>query len=379
LAASDDATPGEGRVAVLSHRHWQDAYGAASDALGSVLRVNGEPLTVVGVAPPGFEGTTPGFRADVFVPLALAGLLQPQMASDFEDRRSYWVYAFGRLAPGATREDAEAALNLPYARLLEDIEVPLNTDLDAQRLAEFKAKRLVLSDGARGQSRTAQQAARPLALLSAVAALVLLIACLNIANLLLARGAARAGEFALRASIGASRGRLVRQLLLESALLAVLGGLASLPLAALLASGLVAWMPAGTLDGFDVRLDGAALRFAALVSLGTVLLFGLFPALQLGRSQPIAALRGESGQSASRGGNRFRASLAITQVALSMASLALAGLFAKSLLNLAAEDLGMQVERMVVFSVSAERQGYDAERPARCSSASRRGWPACRA
>lgn len=361
IVAADDATPGEGRVAVLSHRHWRDAWGGRADAVGSVLKVNGEALTVVGVAPPGFEGTTPGFRADVFVPLSLAGRLQPQMASDFEDRRSYWIYAFGRLAPGATREDAEAALNLPYARLIEDVEVPLHADLDAQRMAEFRAKRLLLGEGARGQSRTAQQAARPLGLLSAVAALVLLIACLNIANLLLARGAGRAGEFALRASIGASRGRLVRQLLLESALLAALGGLASLPLAALIAGGLVAWMPAGTLDGFEVGIDGAALRFAALVSLATVLLFGLFPALQLGRAEPIAALRGESGQSSSRGGNRFRASLATTQVALSMASLALAGLFAKSLVNLASEDLGMQVERMVVFSLSAERQGYDTE------------------
>lgn len=362
LSPVDDAAPGEGRVAVLSHRHWQAAYGGRADVLGSVLRVNGEPLTVIGVAPVGFEGTTPGFRSDVFVPLGLAGLLQPQMATDFEDRRSYWVYAFGRLAPGATRADAEAALNPRYARLIEDVEVPLHAELDPRQMAEFRAKRLLLADGSRGQSSTATQAARPLALLSAVAALVLLVACLNIANLLLARGAARAGEFALRASIGASRSRLVRQLLVESALLALLGGLASLPLAALIAGGLVAWMPAGTLDGFDMGLDAAALRFAALVSAATVLLFGLFPALQLGRSQPIAALRGDAGQTASRGGNRFRASLATSQVALSMASLALAGLFAKSLLNLAAEDLGMQVDRMVVFSVSAERQGYDAER-----------------
>lgn len=362
LAPRDDGAPGASRVAVLAHEYWRNQLGGDAAAVGGTVVVNGVALTVVGVAPQGFSGTTFGLRPDVFVPISLRWLLDPDAQEDAADRKSYWVYLFGRLAPGASMDEAEAAINRPYAALVNDVEVPLHGELDATRLAEFRDKRVELSPGRRGQSSAAANAAAPLRLLIAVAALVLLIACLNIANLLLARGASRAGEFALRASIGASRSRLVRQVLAEAVLLALAGALLSLPLAIVVGSALVDWMPEGMGSSFATGLDPTALRFAALVAAGTVLVFGLFPALQLARISPIAALRGESGQAASRGGNRFRATLATVQVALSMTSLVLAGLFLQSLLNIAGEDLGMDVDSLGVFSVAPARNGYTSER-----------------
>jgi predicted permease len=359
LLAADDDREGAAAVVVLSHDYWMDRLGGRPEVIGQSLRINDQTLTVVGVGPVGFRGTTVGSRPEVFAPLRLAPRLQQRGGFGLEDRRSYWVYAFGRLAPGSGIAEAQAALNQPYARLLQEIELPLHADLEPGARAEFASRRLLLAPGARGQSTTAASIGRPLGLLLGVAALVLLIACLNIANLLLARGAARAGEFAIRASIGASRGRLLRQLLLESLLIALLGALASLPLAAAATAGLLGWLPPVAARAFDGALSVEALQFTVLVAALTVLLFGLFPALQLARAAPIAALRGETGQAGSRGGNRFRAGLATAQIAFSMASLVLAGLFGKSLANIAGEDLGMRVESLAVMAIAPARRGYD--------------------
>jgi predicted permease len=359
LLDADDDREGATGVVVLSHAAWLDRFGGRTDAIGATLRVNDQTMTVVGVAPAGFRGTTLGMRPDVFAPFRLFPMLMPRDANNLADRRSYWVYAFGRLAPGATLADAQVALNLPYARLVREVELPLHADLDAERQQAFAAKQLQLSPGARGQSTIAARIGGPLGLLFGIAALVLLIACLNIANLMLARGAARSGEFAIRASMGASRGRLLRQLLVESLLIALAGGLVSVPLAAAVASGLLGWLPPAAAGAFNAEIGMVALQFTALTALATVLLFGLFPAMQLARATPITALRGESGQTGSRGGNRFRAGLATAQIAFSMASLVLAGLFGKSLANIASEELGMQVDSVAVFSLAPARRGYD--------------------
>jgi putative ABC transport system permease protein len=357
LEPRDDADGGSA-VAVLAHAYWLNQLGGRSDVVGQAIRVNGELLTVVGVAPAGFSGTSPGNRVELFAPLALAGRVDRRTDPELDNRKNYWLYAFARLAPGVSLEAAQAALNLPYGRLIREVELPLHGELDALRQQEFAAKQLLLSPGARGQSVSARNAVKPLALLFGVAALVLLIACLNIANLLLARGAGRAGEFAIRASIGASRARLLRQLLAEALLIALAGAVLSLPLAATSTAAIIGWLPGSATDLFERGLDPSALAFAGAVALATVLLFGLFPALQLARATPVAALRGESGQAGSRGGNRFRAALATGQVAFSMVSLALAGLFTLSLLKLADEELGMQVETLSVFSVAPGRNGY---------------------
>lgn len=360
LRPEDDTTIGAGRVAVLGHAYWMNTLGGDPAVLGRTLRVNGESLEIVGIAPQGFDGTTFGTRAQVFVPITLRWLLQPTMQRDHDDRRSYWVYLFGRLASSMSLAQAGEALDRPYTALLRE-ELPLQSGLDEAQQAQFLARRIALSPGEHGQSSVPASARAPLLLLLAAAGLVLVVACLNIANLLLAHGAARAGEFALRSSIGASRGRLLRQLLLESALLAAAGALLALPLASLSLHGLLAWLPDAAVFRTDAVLHPAALGFAAALAATTILLFGLFPALQAAGASPMNVLRGGSG-TGSRAARRFRNSLAMGQIALSMATLALAGLLAQSLYNLARVDLGMKVESVAAFYVSPGRIGYTPER-----------------
>ncbi len=179
-------------------------------------------MTIVGVAPRGFTGTTLGSRPQVYVPLTMRGLMQPGFKG-FENRRSYWAYVFARLKPGVSIEQATAAINVPYRAIVNDVEVPLQQGMSEQTLAQFKAKAITVVEGRRGQSDMHEEATTPLILLLSVTGLVLLIACANIANLLLVRGAGRAGEMAVRLSIGANRRQLIGQLLLESLLLATMG------------------------------------------------------------------------------------------------------------------------------------------------------------
>ncbi len=365
IGEHDDAAPGAGRVAVLGHRYWRNELGGRADVLGQSIVVNGVPLEIIGVAPAGFDGTTFGTRAELFIPITQRWTVDPNQPPDHDNRQSYWVYLFGRLAGGVAIERAEAAINQRYAAIINEVELPLHGQLDAARLAEFRAKRVVLSPGAQGQSSTLRDARQPLGLLLAVAGLVLLIACLNLANLQLVRGAGRAAEMAVRASIGASRGRLLRQLLLEASLLAALGAVASVPVASLALRLLLALLPPEVgATGLQATLDPSALGFTLFAAALSAVLFGLFPALQLARIAPIAVLRADSGIGGGARGNRFRHGLAVAQIALSMASLALAGLLTQSLANLRAVDLGMQVDSIATFAVSPVRSGYTPERAA---------------
>jgi putative ABC transport system permease protein len=365
LGPQDDGALGSSPVAVLDHRYWTDHLGASPDVIGRTLVTNGQSLTIVGIAPAGFASTTFGAQPQVYVPLTQRWQLEPQRDADHADRQSYWLYLFARLRPGVTLQQADTDLNGVYRNLLRELEVPLQGSLDPATRQQFADKRIALAPGARGQSSAAQNAGTPLAMLLGAAALVLVVACLNIANLMLARGAARAGEIALRASIGASRLRLVRQLLVEAGLLAFAGALAGLPLAGLALKLLGQLIPVASSGAFALQLDLVALRSAFALAFGTVALFGLFPALQLARTEPIAALRGDSGRSGgSRAAARFRSFLAVSQIAFSMASLVLAGLFLQSLANLGRVELGLRPERVATFSISPALNGYSPERSA---------------
>ena len=228
----DDDVAGEARVGVLSHEFWRREFGEDPGALNQTLLVNGEAVTIVGVAPRGFTGTTLGIRPAVFVPITLRDVLRPAGSSlDLPARRRYWVYVFGRLQPGVTIDQARAAINRPYSQILNEIEAPLQVGASDLTMARFRAKQVTLTEGPRGQSQLHAALTTPFALLLAVTGVVLLIACANVANLLLVRSAARAGEMAVRLSIGGSRWQLVRQLLTESLLLASLGALAGLAIA----------------------------------------------------------------------------------------------------------------------------------------------------
>jgi predicted permease len=377
IGPADDETIGGHYVAVLGHEYWQTQLGGAADVVGKSIVVNGQTMTVIGIAPEGFTGSTLGSKPRVYVPMTMRGVLNPSFKG-FENRRSYWVYAFGRLAPGRSLDQAQSGINAAYRNIVRDVEAPLQEGMSAATLARFKQKELVLEDGRRGQSSMHREAKTPLALLLAVTGIVLLIACANIANLLLARAANRNTEMAVRLSVGAGRGQLVGQLLTESVLLALMGGVASIVVAFWTIKGVVALLPPEASNTLDLSLRPAALAYAGVVSLVTGLLFGLFPALQSTRPDLVTALRSATGKhSGSRAAARFRASLVTVQIALSMALLASAGLFIKSLRNVSRTELGVQIDNVVTFGLSPCSTATTARAAASCSSASSARSPAC--
>jgi predicted permease len=362
LSPADDQKVGESLVVVLSHAYWTTRFSRDPSVLNDSLIVNGQHLTIVGVAPEGFDGTTLGAKPQVYVPITLRGLMNPGF-NRFHDRRSYWAYLFARLRPGVPIEQARTQINLPYRAIINDVEAPLQKGMSDQTLARFKAREVLLEEGARGQSSVDAEARTPLLLLLGVTGLVLLIACANIANLLLARASARSSEMAIRLSIGANRRHLIGQLLTESCVLAVCGGIAGLVVARWTLDGIVALLPTEAATTLNVRMDGTVLLFAAAVTLGTGLLFGLFPALHTTRPDLLPTLKGQAGQpGGGRSAKWFRSTLATTQIAISMALLVCAGLFTKSLMNVSRVELGIKVDHLVTFGVSPELNGYAPER-----------------
>ncbi len=362
ISSEDDRAVGESHVVVLSYGYWQTRFAGNPSVLGETMIVNGQTLTIIGVTPQGFEGTTIGSRPQVYVPITMRGLMTPGF-NQFHRRQSYWAYLFARLRPGVSIDQARAALNTQYHGLINTVEAPLQKGMSDQTMKKFRARQLTIEPGARGQSSVMREAKAPLTLLLGVTAFVLLIACANIANLLLARAAGRAGEMAVRLSIGAKRSHLVAQLLTESMLLAVLGGLAGLLVARWTLDLIASLLPAEAAQTLQFRIDPTVLGFAAIVTLGTGVFFGLFPALHSTRPDLASTLKGVTGQPAgARGAARFRTSLAVAQIALSMALLIGAGLFTRSLLNVSRVDLGIKVDTLVTFGLSPELNGYTPER-----------------
>ncbi len=361
IGPDDDRVEGEGRVAVLSHAFWQNRFASSPDVFSTPLVVNGQAMTIVGVAPRGFSGTTIEERPLVFVPISMRALMQPGVPPS-SDRQSYWAYLFARLKPGVTVAQASAALAPLYTGIVNQVEVPLQKNMSEQTMARFKTKPVIVEPGAHGQSGLASEATTPIALLFGVTGIVLLIACANIANLLLARSASRAGEMAVRLSLGATRRQLIVQLLTESWLLAACGGAAAL-FVAIATLRIITWLlPAEGAAMIEVRLAAPALLFSAVVTLGTGFLFGLFPSLHSTRPDLIASLKNQAGQpSGAKAAARFRVSLATAQIALAMMLLVSAGLFTRSLVNVARISLGLNPEQVVTFAVAPQLNGYQPE------------------
>jgi predicted permease len=348
---------------VLAHSFWENDLGANPGVIGKTLMVNGKPTTIVGIAPPDFNGTTYGTRPAFYSSLAMGPTLGTEIERRVDDRRAYWIYAFARLAPGATMEQARAQLNGVYEPIIREVEAPLQRNMRDSVKARFIAKEIVVSPGARGQSDMAGDAGPVLYMLFAITGLVLLIACANIANLLMARATNRELEMAVRLSLGATRRQLLTQLLTETITLALLGGLVSLVFASWTINGVASLLPAQIVDELMLGMNWAAVVFAAIVSLGTGIAFGLFPALHSTRPDLVTALRNNSGKLAGgRTARRFRTSLATAQIALAMALLMSAGLFLKSLWKVKRVDLGVRVENLVTFSIRPEHNGYDSVR-----------------
>ncbi len=360
LGPDDDRVPGAERVAVLGHRFWETRLGADPDVLGRTITVAGHPLVIVGVAPAGFEGVTFGTDTDLFVPITLREVLTPFFGPTFENRLNYWAYLFARLQPGMSMGRASEAINTIYRPIIQDVEAPLQPQMSAGQMEAFLSRAVVLEDGRRGRSVYQANARMPILLLFGVTGVVLLITCANIANLLLARGARRAQEFAVRVSLGARRSRLLVQLLTESLLLAVLGGAAGILVATGTLSLIGSWLPTQTAANLDLSLQPPVLLWTGALALGTGLLFGLYPALHFTRPGLIGVLRSGGGQGAGRSSTRVRSALVTVQIALSMALLISAGLFARSLHETSRVDVGANIDDLATFSVYLNPSEYDA-------------------
>ena len=357
IAPSDDQTPGAHPVVVLSSGFWQRRFGGDPKAVGLSVTVNAAPMTIIGVAPPSFYGLQASSAPDVFVPVMMKAQMTP-VRDDLENRRSRWLNVIARLKPGVTEKQAEAGMNVLYKQILAE-EIKVYPDPSERFRSRFLSKHLDVLPGARGLSELRKSFGAPLYLLMGMVGLVLLIACANVANLILARGASRQREVAIRVALGASRFRVVRQLLVESLVLALGGGLLGIVLATWTGSGLIALLPSEqarkVLSGDpDLRLLG----FTLGVSVLTGLVFGLLPALRTASPSVLTTLKQEA--LAVVGGThlRFRKALVVAQVALSLLLLVGAGLFARSLVNLKNLDPGFDPEGVVSFSIDPSLNGY---------------------
>jgi predicted permease len=357
FTADDDRLPGAHPVAVISDRYWERQFARAPSAIGSRIWIDGTPFTIIGVTPPGFFGLEVGDTPDISVPV----MMQPQVMPDKENwlARSGntvdWLTVFGRLKPGVTPDQASAGLAVTFRAIQSQLASELGSSKSAW-MKEWVEAKLILVPGGSGLSGLRRQFTKPLYVLMGVVGLVLLIACANVANLLLARATARRREIALRLAIGATRGRLVRQLLVESLLLSGLGAAAGIVFAYASSGLLLRFLSVGrSLIHLDLTPDLRVLAFTAAVAAGTGLLFGLVPALRAARLDLTPALK--EGTQATGGHQGFGKALAIAQVAFSLVLIIGAGLLVRTLRRL--DDIDGNFRRDRVYTVALSPRGSD--------------------
>jgi macrolide transport system ATP-binding/permease protein len=357
MIATDDDRVGASAVAVISTGYSQRRFGGAASAVGQSMLIDNVPFTVIGVAPSEFFGVDPGANPDVYLPMRAKVLFDPSVASTFLAGEFYWLQMMGRLRPGVSLAQAQAALAPPFRQWVD------STAINDKQRANLPV--LTLEEGAGGLDSLRRQYSKPLYVLLAMVGLILAIACANTANLLLARATARTREMAVRLSLGAGRFRVIRQLLTESVLLAVLSGAAGIVIA-VAGIGLLTRLLANGAEGFTIH---AELNWhVLLVTLGLAILcgvlFGIVPALQSTRPALIPALKDpRAGQARprTRAGMRFlnvTQTLVVLQVAISLLLLVTAGLFVRTLSNLQSIDVGFNRDNVLLFELNAPQAGY---------------------
>jgi predicted permease len=361
LISAEDDRSGAPPVAVITYPYWQKRFAGKAGAIGQTMLVNNTPFTIVGVSAPGFFGVDMGSNPPVFMPLHAAPSLSPNPAAeeqrDFFDKNFYWVEMMGRLRPGTSIRQAQAELASQFQAFAG------STAANADERANLPALRL--EEGGSGIDSLRHEFATPLLVLMAMVGLILAIACANIANLLLARATTRRHEIALRLSLGAGRWRIVRQLLTESVVLSVLGGLLGL-LVAYWSIHSITWLIANGREDFTLHaaLNWPVLGFTLALALATGLVFGLAPAIQATKLNLTPALK-ETRASAPHGtpsrlGVRVGTSqfLVIGQMAVSLLLVVGAGLFVRTVSKLHSVQLGFNQENILIFSVNARQAGY---------------------
>jgi predicted permease len=361
---SDDLQPGGHPVVVVSHSYWTNHLGSASDVIGRKVLVNNYPMTVIGVAPASFTGIDPLVPPAIWMPAMmteLAGNLDSYW-NRMLDRRAAWMHVFGRLKPGATVDDAKASLQPWFRSMLEsDTRTEGFPTVTAEQRREFLSSTIDLESVPQGLSGLRGALERPLWVLMAGTVVLLLLAALNVAGLLLARGAARAREFTTRMAIGATRARIASQLLVESLLIALMGGVLGMMAAPALSRIVLSLLPQAGEVG--LRADLRVLVFALFASIVTAVVCGLAPALQTGRTPLIASLN-ERSRTATAGAVRLRKTLVAGQLAFTLVLLIGSGLFVQTLARLH-ENVGFDSHNLVTVSIDPPGIGYseaDAER-----------------
>src|SRR5712692_8991238 len=360
LTPADDDVQGAHPVLVLSHAYWTQHFGGDAGVLNHTILVNNTEMTIVGVAQAGFTGIQVGQTPDIFVPMTMKGQMTP-IRNGLDEWNDSFLAVFARRKPGVSVEQAQAGINVDYPGLLEQQAATLKFKAGGKDEKEFLSKKIVLYPGAQGRSTVQRDTGPALTALFAMVALVLLIACTNVANLLLAKAAARQREFAIRSALGATPGRMMRQLLVESFLCAVGGGVLGLILGVwtmnILARAVVS--EAGV-KGIAAQVDAGVLGFAAVATVLSAVLFGLIPAWRATRTG-VSQMMKDQGSTASAGVShvRFRKYLVAGQVAFTLLLLTGGALFSRTLWNLRKQNLGLSTENLITFSIAPQLSGYD--------------------
>jgi putative ABC transport system permease protein len=358
----EDDRPGCGSAgAIISYAFWQSEFGSDPQVIGKSVRLDGRPFPVLGVSAPGFFGVEVGHRFDVALPLCSDFMFWEPNKGRLTSRTAWWLSLMGRLKPGWTIERANAYIKTLSPAIMQD---SLPPSYRADTAKKYLANKLTVTPGGTGVSQLRRRYQDPLWILLATTGLVLLIACANLANLLLARASVREREIAVRQALGASRSRLVTQLLSESMLLALLGAALGATLAALLSRGMIAFLTTDDNRMFvGLGIDWRVLGFTAAMAIATCVLFGLAPALRATRVEPSSVMRA-SGRGLTSGREKFslRRLLVVAQVAMSLVLLAGALLFVRSLQKLLAVDPGFRPEGIVAVSVDYRAAQFPKER-----------------
>src|SRR5215216_4401109 len=361
IALDDDKVSSAEPVLVISYAYWQRRFGRDPAAVGKTIYINDSPFTIIGVTPPEFSGTLQvGSSPELSAPMCAQAVIT-QLGPLLNKPDYWWVQIIGRLKPGATEQQAQSGLDVVFQQIVDESRKSLEDGKPSEN--EKAVARLELTSGSRGLSEGRQEFSAPLFILMAVVGLVLAIACANIANLLLARAATRQKEIAVRLALGASRLRLIRQLLTESVMLSVIGGATGLLLAYWGKDLLLALLTEGESNPFslDLGLDVRIFVFTAAVSILTGILFGFAPALRATRVDLTPALK-DNARSVSRGKSRLSKALLVAQVAMSLLLLIGAGLFIRTLRNLENVELGFNRENVLLFKIDPTLNGYKGAR-----------------
>ncbi len=336
-------------VAVLSYEFWVSRFAQSRDVIGKTIRLNSVPVTIIGVAPAGFVGPDPGSPVRLFLPITLQSRLERKFDGEqFDNGDSWWLALVGRLRPGISDKRAQAELNAVFQQTAQ-------ATLSNRKHFDLRKLALRVNSGSRGLGSLRNSLARPVLILFALVALVLLLACTNVANLLVARSTARAREMSVRKALGAGRGRLVRQMLVESLLLSTLAAFAGLLLAFAFRGSLAYFLDLPTATDFDWQV----LVFTAALALLTGLLFGVAPALQVLREQSTVNINESSRMTSSRPKAGLRKALVVLQVALSTVLLIGAALFVRTLSNLVHAELGFVPQRLLLFELQAPANRFE--------------------